>query len=269
VKRLLRRYPVKVAYPFAGVRYILRWYEYNVGRNLIMTKSEDDMVNRFMWRYTVELGIEPKEYLKVTLVSPPEKFKRYYAWRSHKNDFNNFSWLMHWHAAHIKEILGEAPFPFVDCRKYEYKYDDEQEESDPDHSNCKNCTNGVVIGDNAHWLKIYYNRNGCKPTSKKIRPIVAKEADPAKPIYYASEAHGVELQELVSDDGSYTIGLNSSILFFYQLEEELPLPKPIIERIELDKLEKEIKKLEKEESSKRFDFQYLQKVLLEYLEMIK
>lgn len=141
-EELLRSFPYPITFTFGGPCYILVWYSYNEGQRLIVGKTLS-AIKQAVDRRNEKFGdFELKELFQGTIVKPGINFQTQYQTQQLKHLLSAARTQIAYPIQDYQVEFGSLPPHCSWCKKFESKYD---EDEDDRHYNCINCTYRVVI----------------------------------------------------------------------------------------------------------------------------
>jgi hypothetical protein len=153
IEALLSQYPLGVAYPFGGVKYVLQWCTHSTGSHLVLADTEEAIQRIFSKVLEDYDGVELKSYQRVEIVAPPRHLRESFAKWCFEEDIQNFwshvgSLILESQEETVWEFseIRELPQGLTLCKEYEDRYQDADkflEDEDPLHLSCKNCYKGL------------------------------------------------------------------------------------------------------------------------------
>lgn len=242
MKSITDEFPLQVLFPNAGDVYLLQWYEYNEGNNVIVARSIENAVLMFKHAEERHTGIKPVKFFKATIVSPSDSMKVFYAAKKYNDAMMSFKYMIDSVVGDYMEEFKEPPPGYARCP--EYKPDPERvstpedlEYNSPGHGYCltKDCVGGAIIRNVEALFWPYHDRKKAEDAARKAkRPKHARSFD-AQPSKAAPPVEGKALYVADANFGHHSKGLSlepfdgecgPEVSFFFQ-GEELPIPEPI------------------------------------------
>lgn len=256
MKSITDEFPLQVLFPHAGDVYLLQWYEYNEGNNVIVARSIENAVLMFKHAEARHTGIKPVKFFKATIVSPSDEMKVFYAAKKYTDAVQNFKYMIQSVVGDYMEEFKEPPPGFARCP--EYKPDperittaDDSEYYKDSHGYCltKDCVGGAIVPNVEALFWPYHDRKKAKrPKSARsydAQPSTAPPPVAGKPLYVADANFGHHSKGLSLEPFDGECG--PEVGFFFQ-GEELPIPEAITAFVAGLEAEHAAKKIRDEEA---------------------
>ena len=230
---LIEEYPLKVAYPESGVRYLLGWTTHNEGGHVIIGKSGNQIsvaAIQIIQKYwdRIEFG----KYLRVEMVSPGIESQRIYAENSLVEDMERFWSTIVYKSKKCLEKTGKLPSGLLPCPKYETDKEMSPEEIEEnirwDHCECKRCGSGSIILVSGTKKELYFQHlDWFKRTRRRFGPELSLPR--ARIIREGELLHGIRWNPghhcsgatMTSETLTPSVAANGNYLCFYVPQEEL------------------------------------------------